>query len=420
MFRFKTRVSSQFQDSVTHGADGRLEWPFTFAGRPELHVESESVPVVLRAAAPGEPTRLVLEGEGAQHIEVSVEQDDDELQVTLSRAHGPFHGGWKRARALFVVPPALSAQVSTDAGSIAAFDLGPCELELEADAGQIRVERITGKIRLSTDAGQIKGHGLRGSVEAETDAGAIELSIDGLDPGVHSVQAEVGSVRVALAPGLDVRIDARTELGSRRVDYASKEDAEAVLDISTEVGMVRVTTANPTSPQDGDAASARFRSAQDIQDEDDEDGFFDTAVGAAGATSFAHSWPDSHSASRAPRDQETVETPTAPEVEHVVVTAIENALRNVERQDAAGARGWGTGAQEPTWRAAIPVNGDDASGSKSGQASAESPLAGKEQAAPVRGDGMDAEIARILAMVEQHTLSARDAAELLSALDQRR
>jgi hypothetical protein len=59
-------------------------------------------------------------------------------------------------------------------------------------------------------------------------------------PGEHRFRATTGSVRLELARGLDVCVEAHTSLGSVRNRYPSRTSAATKLVLSTEMGSVRV------------------------------------------------------------------------------------------------------------------------------------------------------------------------------------
>jgi hypothetical protein len=189
----------------------------------------------------GEQPRIEVTGYDAQEVEVEVRRDGDRVKVSISH-EGRFRFPWgnRNARITVYVPRELRAKVRTDAGSIEARDLGPCELSLATDAGRLRLHHITGRITLKSDAGQIRGDHLAGAIRAETDAGKVDLGIDALDPGEHTVRTDVGAITITLAPEANVRVQARATIGSARSDVPHRPDAPALLRVFTDVGSVRV------------------------------------------------------------------------------------------------------------------------------------------------------------------------------------
>jgi hypothetical protein len=125
-----------------------------------------------------------------------------------------------------------------------------CAVELFTEGGAIVAEHLSGRIRLGTHAGKIDGTELSGALDVESNAGAIKLTIVGLEPGVHRVRTNVGALRIDLAKGLAVRVDANTNVGKTRVDYPQVAEAPAVLELSADVGAIRVRErVLPTPPQ---------------------------------------------------------------------------------------------------------------------------------------------------------------------------
>ena len=63
----------------------------------------------------------------------------------------------------------------------------------------------------------------------------------------------MGSVRIELAPGIDVKIEARTVMGSTRTRYPSNPSAAAELKLEAELGSVRISEGSGApDPRHGD------------------------------------------------------------------------------------------------------------------------------------------------------------------------
>jgi DUF4097 and DUF4098 domain-containing protein YvlB len=134
----------------------------------------------------------------------------------------------------------VRARIRNDMGSVRISGLEGCDLDVSTSAGQLRLEDIRGRLKLHADAGEIKGDHLGGSIEAECNAGSARLGIDYLDAGHHRVKSNMGSVRIELATGIRVRIEAKTVMGSTRVRFPSVADADAVLELAADLGSVKV------------------------------------------------------------------------------------------------------------------------------------------------------------------------------------
>jgi hypothetical protein len=143
------------------------------------------------------------------------------------------------------LPRAARVHVHTDAARVRAEGFAGGELFLSTEAGVIAIADVDVRLRLRSAAGKITGERVSGSLDVETHAGAIQLDIARLDDGKHRVRADVGAVRVELAPDVDVVVDAKTTMGAVKVDRVhlhgdGPHDARARLTVTTEVGSIRV------------------------------------------------------------------------------------------------------------------------------------------------------------------------------------
>ncbi len=242
----------------------RRTWPLPFGERPELDMEADVLPVTLQPVVTGEAPYLELVGHHVDRAEVEIARDGDAVRVRVRPRPGRWPFGLFSGAALRVVahlPPAVSARVRSDAGSIDARGLGPCLLDLRTDAGRIRLEDVHGRLRLFTDAGQVSGEGVGGSLDVRTEAGKVTLDVRHLDPGEHRVHTDVGAVSLALRPGLAVRVEARASIGSVRNEYPSQAGAPAVLRVSTDVGSVRVRQGADAGAEEWDRPPEQSRDA---------------------------------------------------------------------------------------------------------------------------------------------------------------
>jgi hypothetical protein len=134
----------------------------------------------------------------------------------------------------------VRAKIHSAAARIDVRDLEGCALTIDADAGSITLVRVAGRLSLSTQAGRIDGRDLAGTLSVSSSAAAVRLHVLSLDAGTHRISANMGSVRIAVADGFPLRIDARTQMGSSRVEYPSTRDAAAVLDVEADLGSIRI------------------------------------------------------------------------------------------------------------------------------------------------------------------------------------
>src|SRR3984893_17712786 len=120
-------------------------------------------------------------------------------------------------------------------------------LEVEAQAGSLRIRDVKGPIRADVQAGQTRIEGFAAPLQLNARAGSVR-AIGHLDQGASRVSCEAGSVKLILDPSSSVRVTARTTLGSINVAGRQEQgawvigDGQATLDVETTMGSVRVLT----------------------------------------------------------------------------------------------------------------------------------------------------------------------------------
>ena len=120
-------------------------------------------------------------------------------------------------------------------------------LEVEAQAGSLRVRDVKAPIRAEVQAGQTFIEGFAAPLQLNVRAGSVRAS-GHLDQGTSRVHCEAGSVKLLLDPTSSVRVTARTTLGSISVAGRQEQgawvigDGQASLDVETTMGSVRVLT----------------------------------------------------------------------------------------------------------------------------------------------------------------------------------
>jgi hypothetical protein len=120
-------------------------------------------------------------------------------------------------------------------------------LEVQAQAGSLRVSGMKAPIKAEVQAGQTRIEGFAAPLQLTAHAGSVRAS-GRLDHGASRVTCHAGSVRLQLEPGSSVRVTARTTLGS--VSVAGRPDGgdwvigggQGTLDVATTMGSVRVLT----------------------------------------------------------------------------------------------------------------------------------------------------------------------------------
>ena len=120
-------------------------------------------------------------------------------------------------------------------------------LEVEAQAGSLRVRDVKAPIRADVQAGQTVIEGFASPLQLNMRAGSVRAS-GHLDQGASRVHCEAGSVKLLLEPSSSVSVTARTTLGSISVAGRQEQgawvigDGQATLDVETTMGSVRVLT----------------------------------------------------------------------------------------------------------------------------------------------------------------------------------
>ncbi len=230
---------------------------------PRLELDADFLHVAIVPVEPGEASFVEVLGEMSSTLDVNASDGTTRVRLAHARPHGggverstfrPWWDGrfwdasfweqrWKEDRhgkLRFHVPRDAQLRILSNAGRIHVEHLWGCDLSVEAHAGRVTLNDVTGRLRLETQAGRIDGNGIGGTLDVTTSAGAVKLDVAFLAAGRHHIRTSMGAVRVALARGMPVHIDAKTSLGSARVDFPSLADAEASLLVEADLGAIRV------------------------------------------------------------------------------------------------------------------------------------------------------------------------------------
>jgi hypothetical protein len=120
-------------------------------------------------------------------------------------------------------------------------------LEIEAQAGKLRVRGVHAPIRGSVQAGSTDIVDFRSPLDLTVQAGSVSAR-GRLDTGASRIRCEAGSVRMRLERGSSVRVTARNTLGKIVFDHGDPREpwvigaGEATLDIDATMGVVAVST----------------------------------------------------------------------------------------------------------------------------------------------------------------------------------
>jgi hypothetical protein len=244
---------------------GRKVWELPFTERPQLDFEVNAARIDVQAVGPGETPRIESRRAGAPleirpvgeklmvRLAGNWEGDLDLGAGVLEGAVATLLRGGYGGEFTVHLPPGIKARIAANMGQARIRGLYGCDLEVATNAGQVELDDCRGRFVLKAKAGQIVGRRLGGTFAVESGAGEATLDIVELDPGVHTVHSTMGAVKIDLRPGLEVRIESRTVMGSTRTRYPSKPDAEAVLKLEAELGAVKVREgAGYEDPRHGD------------------------------------------------------------------------------------------------------------------------------------------------------------------------
>lgn len=120
-------------------------------------------------------------------------------------------------------------------------------VEVEAQAGTLRVTNMQAPIKASVQAGSARLDDFDGPIELDVQAGSVR-GRGRLAGGASRIRCEAGSIRLDLKPGSSVRVTSRMSLGRVQVDGAAQQSSnswvvgggEGTLDIEATMGTVRV------------------------------------------------------------------------------------------------------------------------------------------------------------------------------------
>lgn len=119
-------------------------------------------------------------------------------------------------------------------------------LEVESQAGKLRVRGVHAPIRATVQAGSTSITDFRSPLDLTVQAGSLQAR-GRLDHGASHVRCEAGGVRMNLERGSSVRITPHSTLGKVVFDHDEARapwvvgSGDATLDIDTTMGTVRVT-----------------------------------------------------------------------------------------------------------------------------------------------------------------------------------
>jgi hypothetical protein len=90
--------------------------------------------------------------------------------------------------------------------------------EIDSDAGEVTLDKLTGGGEVSTTSGFVSGAGLAGSITVRVDDAEVALAMTVADGDVISVVAGAGPITMAVPPDTDALLTADTGDGSVIID----------------------------------------------------------------------------------------------------------------------------------------------------------------------------------------------------------
>jgi hypothetical protein len=120
-------------------------------------------------------------------------------------------------------------------------------LEVETQAGSVRIRGVRAPIRAEVQAGRTDIEGFESPIDLTVQAGSVRAR-GRLDHGTSRIHCEAGNVRLHLEKGSSVRVDALTSWGRIRFNDDQPNGPWVIgagagtLDINSSMGSVRVTS----------------------------------------------------------------------------------------------------------------------------------------------------------------------------------
>jgi DUF4097 and DUF4098 domain-containing protein YvlB len=116
---------------------------------------------------------------------------------------------------------AVSYRLKSGSGSLTLDCSGSGDVALESDSGDLTLEGCSGSLDLQTEFGDIEVQGATDSeLMLRTNSGQVYFSGSIRAEGEHRVESEFGDVHVVLPAGAAFDLDAETEFGSIKTDFA--------------------------------------------------------------------------------------------------------------------------------------------------------------------------------------------------------
>jgi hypothetical protein len=225
-------------------------WPLPLALHPDLVVHADFASLAFLPLDAGDEPRVFCAAPEREAPDVHVEANGGVIRVNVDFTSLRW-GFWRDRRRLhlvFCIPHDHRLRVQTGAARIEIARLRFADLDVTADTGDLRLERVEGRIKLATDTGRIVALDVAGSFDVRTDTGAVRIRATRLDPGTSSAITDMGAIQVELPAGLPVLVAAQADLGHVRVDVPRYANAASTVVARSSMGIVEVTEFTPSPP----------------------------------------------------------------------------------------------------------------------------------------------------------------------------
>jgi hypothetical protein len=217
-------------------------WKLPVREHDELVAEADFASLAFVPVEAGEEPRVVcaVPERDAPTVRIDESPGSVRVRVTWETLGWGFWRDRRKFHLVFCIPQGMRLRVRADSARIEVARLRFRELDLEADAGSLKLERVEGRITCRTDAGHIVARDVSGSFDIRTDTGAIHVRAARLDAGRSSVATDMGTIHVELPARTPIRVDAKADMGAVSVDFPRYDDAAAILVAKSSLGVVSV------------------------------------------------------------------------------------------------------------------------------------------------------------------------------------
>lgn len=209
-------------------AEVPLHRSFNVAPGGTLTLDADVGDIQVSPGAGGVSIDVFRRGRAAQDLEVSFDQQGNDVNVTARYQHGSRWFNWSGdldARFVVTVPSRYNVRLNTSGGDIRVGDLQG-EVRCKTSGGTIRTGNIGGPIDARTSGGDISVDGVTARADLHTSGGSIDVRHVG---GDLYARTSGGGITIEEALGA---VDAQTSGGSIRARLAQQPRGDSRLSTS--------------------------------------------------------------------------------------------------------------------------------------------------------------------------------------------